>query len=105
MLEQLQKRFGLTYLFIAHDLSVMEHISTRIAVMYLGSADPDPTVTCKRIMPGAAVPNPIRPPSGCRFHTHGPITRPDCSHCAPVLKEKRPSHWAACHYHEQVPEA
>ena len=126
LLEDLQEQFGLTYLFIAHDLSVVEHISTRIAVMYLGrvveiapAAElydtpihpyseallsavpiPDPTVKRKRIMLEGDVPNPIRPPSGCHFHTRCPIARPDCSQRSPVLEEKRPGHWAACHYRD-----
>ncbi len=124
LLEDLQDRLGLTYLFIAHDLAVVQHISTRVAVMYLGrivetassaelyarplhpyteallSAVPNPSPRAKRhrLHLEGDVPNPIRPPSGCHFHTRCPIRQlPLCSTEKPVLKETSDGHWVACH--------
>ena len=124
LLQDLQEEFGLTYLFISHDLSVVEHISNRIAVMYLGEvvelADsdtlykepihpytqallsaapvPDPKRMSKRTTLIGDVPSPINPPSGCRFHTRCPFARDTCSREAPQLNEVRENHFVACFF-------
>ena len=132
LLEELQEKFNLTYLFIAHDLSMVRHISDRIAVMYLGKlvelADraelfnnkmhpytiallsavpiPDPIKERqrKRIILIGDVPSPANPPSGCRFHTRCPIAEELCKQEDPPFEEKQPGHWAACHFVKKAQE-
>ena len=125
LLEDLREKFGLTYLFIAHDLSVVRHLCQRVAVMYLGRIVelaendelfdhalhpytqallaavpvPDPTVEASRTFRPAVgeVPSPINPPSGCVFHPRCPIAVERCKEARPEAREVRPGHWVACH--------
>ena len=130
MFEDLQAEMGLTYLFIAHDLSVVKHISNRIGVMYLGKlveladsfeliahsvhpytrslisaipvADPKTARTSKRIVLQGDVPSPLNPPSGCRFRTRCPYADERCAAEVPQFREVGPGHWAACHHLDKV---
>ena len=127
ILKDLQGEFGLTYLFIAHNLSVVEHVSSRVAVMYLGKMVelatredlfrsplhpytqalmsaipvPNPRLKRERIILKGDVPSPLNPPKGCRFHPRCPWAIEICSQEEPPLKELKPNHWAACWVAEQ----
>ncbi len=122
ILKDLQKEFGLTYLFIAHNLSVVEHISDRVAVLYLGKMAeltdrdelfknplhpytkalmsaipmPDPRLKRQRVVLKGDVPSPLNPPTGCRFHPRCPIAEKICSEQKPEFREAAPNHWVAC---------
>ena len=128
LLHDLQKEFGLTYLFISHDLSVVEYISDRVGVMYLGkmvefaptknlfehpmhpytesllSAVPvaDPTMQNERIPLTGEIPNPANPPSGCHFHTRCRYCTEQCSREVPAYRELEPGHFVACHRAEEM---
>ena len=130
MFEDLQTQYGLTYLFIAHDISVVKHISNRIGVMYLGKlveladsyeltfhnmhpytrslisaipvADPEKARSTKRIVLKGDVPSPLNPPSGCRFRTRCPYADELCAQKEPEFKEVAPKHYAACHHLDKL---
>ncbi|MCS6807167.1 MAG: ABC transporter ATP-binding protein [Acidobacteriota bacterium] len=123
LLQDLQERHGLTYLFISHDLSIVRHISTRVGVMYLGklvelapsdtiyqnplhpytqlllSSVPvaDPDIKRERTLARGDLPSPLNPPSGCRFHTRCPFVMPECKEKEPTLIEAEPGHHVACY--------
>jgi len=126
LLQQLQRKMGLTYLFIAHDLSMVKYISDRVAVMYLGKIvelsesselydhplhpytralmsaipipDPEIEQQRERIVLSGDLPSPVNPPTGCQFHTRCPIATEKCKRDEPKLLEIRKGHFAACHY-------
>jgi peptide/nickel transport system ATP-binding protein len=128
LLEDLQTQFDLTYLFVAHDLSVIKHISDRVAVMYVGKLvelaktdelyedpkhpytealmsavpKPDPRARSERVVLRGEVANPANPPSGCYFHPRCQYAQPVCAKEAPMLEDTGDGHWAACHFADEL---
>mgnify|MGYP001478800782 CR=1 FL=1 len=128
LMEDLQEQFGLTYIFISHDLSVVKHISDRIGVMYLGKMveladnetlyeeplhpytqsllsaipEPDPDIKKERIILQGDLPSPTNPPTGCAFHTRCPFSMEHCKHVCPKMKEVKPNHFVACHLYDEA---
>jgi len=128
LLQDLQRRFGLAYVFIAHDLAVVKHIATRVAVMYLGriveTADkdalfaaprhpytqallaaiprPEPQARRTRAVIAGDVPSPLQPPAGCHFHTRCPHAQPVCARQVPALEATADGHAAACHFWREL---
>lgn len=126
MLEEMQEKMSLTYLFIAHDLSVVKHISNKVGVMYLGSmmeitgsdelyrdplhpytqalisaipiAKPKSEITTKKQVLKGEIPSPLHPPSGCKFRTRCPLAKDICAKEVPALREVKPGHFCACHF-------
>jgi len=124
LMVQLKNEFNLTYLFITHDLATAKYICDRIGILYLGKLAevatvkevyqnplhpytkallaavpvPNPRKRRTELMPEGEIPNPINPPSGCRFHPRCVIARPDCAQIEPVLEELEPGHFVACRY-------
>jgi peptide/nickel transport system ATP-binding protein len=129
LLEEMKARYGLTLIFIAHDLAVVKNISDRVVVMYLGkiceiatpdelfarpshhytrlllASIPNPTPGVRRHGEGLAgeLPSPIDPPSGCRFRTRCPVAQERCAHEEPEIRETRPGHFVACHFPDESP--
>jgi peptide/nickel transport system ATP-binding protein len=128
LLKELQAQLHLTYLFISHDLSVVRHLSHRVAVMYVGkiveiaeteelfnniqhpyteallssAPTPDPRAMQKRVRLTGEVADPANPPSGCYFHPRCQYAKDRCKTEAPLLRETRPGHWSACHFAEEL---
>jgi oligopeptide/dipeptide ABC transporter ATP-binding protein len=128
LLQDLQRRFGLAYMFIAHDLAVVKHIASRVAVMYLGRVvevaqkdalfaaprhpytqallaaipRPEPALRRERLVLGGDVPSPMNPPAGCHFHTRCPHARPVCAQQSPALERTPDGHAAACHFWREI---